>query len=471
MIRHDLEKAWAARAPLGLIYRAPTFDGDRLMLGAETEIAVARKAELNGSASSREHDARMVALLSVFYGGPVSDRALAHLRRSLEKRGEGDALLASTHLALVGHWPLRDPAPAAKRIFICDKLMKSGTAPETILAALGLDPRPDLLKRNVEGERRNPPGDGVESGRWTRGGDGPGKNEAVIGGEAAADDDSLFSEKLPASVLQSLFRLATRSSIPWIAFETLFVPSADKSGVTEGVVPGRPDLRYNWDKPSGQVVFRVFIDGHWVTLTGGRDNLNQFYRDADGNVIARAVKDALIVDLGALDHAREQLTEASGGQPQQKSSSNDGGGPKLCPEPSGESNKGWSANSSAYQRYVSGLGAGLAVLLNGVSFDGCDPSTGFMLEGKGNYAFFVNPDGTWKLDYLKPDGTWKAGLGENSFSSIRSQMVRQSDAAALDGRMVEWHVQQKPVADVFEGWVKELGLPNIEVMYDPGPRR
>lgn len=366
---------------------------------------------------------------------------------------------------------MRDPALAAKRIFICNSLMNDGIAPGAILAALGLDPRRHLLKRNVDGERRNPPGDGVESGRWTRGGDGPGQNEAAVGGEAATGDDSLFSEKLPARILQSLFRLATRSSIPWIAFETLFVPSADKSGVTEDAVPGRPDLRYNWDKPSGQVVFRVFIDGHWVTLTGGRDNLNQFYRDADGNVIARAVGDALIVDLGALDRAREPLAEASGGEPRQEASSNEGRGPKLCPEPSGESNKGWSANSSAYQRYVSGLGAGLAVLLNGVSFDGCDPITGVMLEGKGNYAFFVNPDGTWKLDTLKPDGTWKAGLGNESFNSIRSQMVRQSVAAALDGRMVEWHAQQKPAADVFETWVNELELPNIKVMYDPGPRR
>jgi hypothetical protein len=43
MIPHELEKAWAACASQGPILTAPTFAGDRLMPGAQTEIAVARK--------------------------------------------------------------------------------------------------------------------------------------------------------------------------------------------------------------------------------------------------------------------------------------------------------------------------------------------------------------------------------------------------------------------------------------------
>ena len=37
---HDLEKAWSARAPHGPMLSAPTFIGERLMIGAQTEIAV-----------------------------------------------------------------------------------------------------------------------------------------------------------------------------------------------------------------------------------------------------------------------------------------------------------------------------------------------------------------------------------------------------------------------------------------------
>ena len=51
MIPHELEKAWAARASLGPILSAPTFAGDRLMLGAQTEIAVAGRRSADGEAA------------------------------------------------------------------------------------------------------------------------------------------------------------------------------------------------------------------------------------------------------------------------------------------------------------------------------------------------------------------------------------------------------------------------------------
>ena len=53
---HELEKAWAARAPFAPLFAAPTFVGDKLTLGAETEIAIAgRQGALD--------EARMAALL------------------------------------------------------------------------------------------------------------------------------------------------------------------------------------------------------------------------------------------------------------------------------------------------------------------------------------------------------------------------------------------------------------------------
>jgi len=48
-------------------------------------------------------------------------------------------------------------------------------------------------------------------------------------------------------------------------------------------------------------------------------------------------------------------------------------------------------------------------------------------------------------------------------------MANQSNAAALDGRNVQWHVQQKVVADVIRMWAGELKLANLTVVYDPWP--
>jgi hypothetical protein len=92
---HDLEKAWAARASSCPIFAVPTFVGDKLMLGAQTEIATA----------GRQGDyakARMELLLSAFSRTLVSERSLRHLKRALDKREEGDVLSAEMHLALAG---------------------------------------------------------------------------------------------------------------------------------------------------------------------------------------------------------------------------------------------------------------------------------------------------------------------------------------------------------------------------------
>jgi hypothetical protein len=460
MIPHDLEKAWLARAPRGPIFSAPTFVGDRLMLGAQTEIAVARKAGLADSTSARERDARMIALLSAAYGAPVSDSALAYLRRALEKRTEGDALLASTHLAMAGYWPLRNPLAAARRVFFSDGLMNRGATPAMILAALDLDPRRlDALERFDPSQPRVPAGNGVESGRWTRNGVATSSNEITVSDEAPSDEDSLFSRNLSRAAANALLRLAARFGAPTILFGALFVPSDNRTHVHEGLAPGRNDLSFSWDALEGTVRYHAFIDGHWVTLSQARNYGGPLYLDAHGNVLARAVGDSLVVDVDALDRARERLADNSGGQPPREASSDERGGPKLCPEPSRESNEGWSANSIAYQQYVSGLEPEFAIWLNGVSFDGCDPATGDMLEAKANYEHFLDPDGAW-------NEVW----GNAEFDRLLSQMTRQADAA-VDGRQVVWHVQQQSVTVAMQAMANLVKKPNLTVLFDPGPRQ
>ena len=79
------------------------------------------------------------------------------------------------HLAMTGLWPLKQPGQAAYRLFMADGLIKAGLAPRDRMRALGHEPGPvDRMEQKAyeQAELRVPPGNGIESGEWTRGGAG-----------------------------------------------------------------------------------------------------------------------------------------------------------------------------------------------------------------------------------------------------------------------------------------------------------
>ncbi|WP_158812533.1 Tox-REase-5 domain-containing protein [Methylocapsa sp. S129] len=129
--------------------------------------------------------------------------------------------------------------------------------------------------------------------------------------------------------------------------------------------------------------------------------------------------------------------------------------PKLCPAPTPESNVGWSDNSIGYQQYVTGLPPGLKVQLNDVDFDGCREPKGPMLEGKGAFEKFMQKD----EEKFQP---WFTGADD-----WPRQLEDQSVAARAAGMRVEWHVQEKRVADYIRGLAS--GYDNITVIWDPWP--
>jgi hypothetical protein len=98
------------------------------------------------------------------------------------------------------------------------------------------------------------------------------------------------------------------------------------------------------------------------------------------------------------------------------------------------------------------LPRGLAVELNGVSFDGCRESDGTMLEAKSLYEQFMNNYGIWQ--------EWFTGS-----KPIVQQMRDQSLAAV--GRMVEWHFAEESVADYFRAYAAANDLTNILVFWTP----
>ena len=149
-----------------------TFDGDALLLGAGTALAKSASVASAGTddVGSRD-DARLVALLSATHRRPVAPRSIAHLRRAVVKRREGDTTLALIHLALSGVAKLERPAEDARRLFVADELLKAGVLPRIVADVFarfvgGLD---ELERAYNPDQPRVPAGNGRPSGQWTSG--------------------------------------------------------------------------------------------------------------------------------------------------------------------------------------------------------------------------------------------------------------------------------------------------------------
>jgi len=114
-----------------------------------------------------------------------------------------------------------------------------------------------------------------------------------------------------------------------------------------------------------------------------------------------------------------------------------------------EASETMSARAAAYQYKAAGLPRGLALLTNGVKFDGAEKNT--YLEAKFGYGKFVR-DG----DFRK----WFSGA-----DSLMSQAERQIRAAA--GHQVEWRFSDPLGAAVTQKLLTARGLTEIRVVYYP----
>jgi hypothetical protein len=163
-------------------------------------------------------------------------------------------------------------------------------------------------------------------------------------------------------------------------------------------------------------------------------------------------RQTLVAAVDVLDRAAADLRRADGeptGAP-----AVDDHEPRLCPDPTPEPKTTKSANSIAYQEYVSGLPYGSAIALGQVMFDGCDSDTGILLEAKADIDFMFD-----KNDNLY---SWVSPQKNPAI-----QMERQAKEALAAGRLVAWHAQTE---QGYRG-LKEIadGLPyaNLSVVFDP----
>lgn len=349
MLLEELDKAWRERERTLPLDLTPTFQDEGLVLGAGAILLAAaaergRLIRLDGVA-----EARLLVLLSAAYGRIVEPGVLGHVRRAAARWNEGDAALASVHLALAGLGALPSPRDCSRRLFLTERLIEAGVEFDALLRALDLGDSLNILDRAYNPDQpRVPAGSGRESGQWTSGdeagvsgdeaensGDQPGAAAApssppsrpggppsetpkapsaedagvdALSGplspaqEAAAREaaeralralrvaSKLGLEGLSEEELVSLGGLAATLTGPAVFLGVLLTPT-NKTIDKEQPVPGRPGFFY--EHLPGEVGWHItFVNdrGEGIEVSAGPDGM---YRDAHGQAFGRLLPNAL----------------------------------------------------------------------------------------------------------------------------------------------------------------------------------
>ncbi len=172
MTLDSLQQQWALRSANAPLHAEMTFVGDALVLGVGAVLVKAAPLRGNGTPDvTSSDDDRLVALLSAAHRRPLPLHALAHIRRAVAKRSEGETVLALIHLALSGVAKLERPAEDARRLFVADELMKTGIAPRAVIDMFRqfTGTLEALDRRYDPNQPRVPAGNGRASGQWTSG--------------------------------------------------------------------------------------------------------------------------------------------------------------------------------------------------------------------------------------------------------------------------------------------------------------
>ena len=199
---HELNKLWDVASAQAIALEM-SFEGDFLVLGAQTRLA---------EVGAAPDESRLVALLAAAHGRPIASSPLNHIQRALEKKQDGDLVLALIHLALSGLSKLRDPKEDARRLFMADALMAEGVQPLVIVKGLGLGQASfdEALDKYSADQPRvsagNPDGGQWTSGDWPATTNSPPPQrpaDAQVADAPAARDHVVLSDPAPAALPRS----------------------------------------------------------------------------------------------------------------------------------------------------------------------------------------------------------------------------------------------------------------------------
>jgi hypothetical protein len=409
VLHESLWRAWSVQKRSVPVIPTLYFSADGLALGAGTILlpAIAPRclANLQGE------EARLLALLSATYGKAISPSVFSSIMRAAKSWSRGDDVGAAIHLSHAGLPRPDDPDEAARRLFVTDAFIKSGTSPIGILQALGLETSyvGTVAKLYNELEPRVPAGNGIISGQWTKFfsflGDLTGTQAGQLG---------LWATRLlgPAAVATGGVEV----------FRTIFVPS-DNPIRDEGDIKGLPGGHYSWNRDETQ----LRID----------------YRTADGEqrrFIAQRNEDKFIGPHGevvGIVLPSGHVSIDSDALPGRPANDNE---PKLCPKP--QPDRRTNDKGLAYEAFMRPIvnpfmptPLGFAYYLTDpvtgkpVEFDDCKQMNGTMVDYKDKY---------W--DMLS-----KLGISEVIMGDFTDQALRQIRAAGQ--RRIRWYFSEKEAAD------------------------
>jgi len=240
----------------------------------------------------------------------------------------------------------------------------------------------------------------------------------------------------------------------------------NRSQMTEGTLPGRPDVSFRIDELEIHL-YRTDEQGKRTLFFVGRRDGDGVYHDDEGRIVGRTVDGTFVLDPVA---AESVPAPAEGGRAKEKDPAEVRAQAamlaattaqvraidraRLCPDPEFDREHGASPRAEAYQTQVTRMPPGLAFYLDDVSFDGCRYwGDGAMLEAKGEgVGHLVTPRG-WPSFWDDPE------------KDLR-QMERQAKAAAEAHKYVEWHVSDKPYADYLASYA-DRNFTNVVVIWEP----
>jgi hypothetical protein len=270
--------------------------------------------------------------------------------------------------------------PLFRRLAVADALLKAGYNPN--------EPR-DWHGRWTNDGAQPGPDDGSTASPDGRAG-APAGNADLAGTAAAfssggASATSLFGAAGPVA-LRGLASIGTGLA----AFLGALVFTTDSGTISEGTLPGHPEIGYRFDAETGGLtLFKNNPDGSRRSFFDGPSGGDYIFRDNEETAFGREVAGRVILDADAV-----ASLAAHGVAGTSASASQDQDRPKLCPDPTAENIAGRSERSLRYQEQITGLQRGLEIVFNGERYDGCRPENGNLLEAKSEgYTNFLGPDG------------------------------------------------------------------------------
>jgi hypothetical protein len=255
--------------------------------------------------------------------------------------------------------------------------------------------------------------------------------------------------RLSAAALRALRLLAaaaTSGALEGVAFLGIVGIPINRSLISEGAVPDRADLSYEFDQGANRLrLFRQDGDSRSLVFEGHPD-ADGIIRDNDGHAVGRKLDDSVVIidpdtppGAGSLKHD----------------------GPKLCPDEGKDRGGQKNEKDIQYQMQITGLARGLAVRLPSrstdpnrepyVVFDGCRESDGTMLEAKSTGFLAM---------MRKSPSFWENKIMEGFYQQADHQVT------AAAGRPIEWHFAEKEVADYVRTKFAEKDF-RITVIYTP----